>query len=198
VLRVMAVKYYARSAKKQVRIMSRVAKAPIAIPNGVEIKLSADNNVTVKGAKGELSFKINALVGFEINSDSINVKWDPENKIAKAQAGTARAIVNNMVTGVSAGFERKLMLIGVGYRAQVNGKVLSLSLGYSHPVEFPFPDGITIEAPSQTDILIKGSDKQQVGQAAAKIRAYRPPEPYKGKGVKYAEEIVVRKEAKKK
>lgn len=178
--------------------MSRVANAPITIPKGVDVNLSEDNNMTVKGANGQLSFKVNALVGFEIDNESIRIKWDANNKSAKAQAGTARAIVNNMVTGVSKGFEKKLALVGVGYRAQVNGKVLSLSLGFSHPVDFPFPEGITIETPSQTDIVVKGSDKQRVGETAAKIRAYRPPEPYKGKGVKYADEVIARKEAKKK
>jgi large subunit ribosomal protein L6 len=178
--------------------MSRVANAPINIPKGVDVKLSDDNNMTVKGANGELSFQINRLVEFEIVDNVITVKWSETDKVAKAQAGTARAIVSNMVTGVSKGFEKKLSLVGVGYRAQLNGKVLSLALGFSHPVEFPFPSGITIEVPTQTEIVIKGSDKQKVGQAAAKIRAYRPPEPYKGKGVKYAEEIVARKEAKKK
>lgn len=178
--------------------MSRIASAPITIPKGVDVKVSNDNNMVVKGENGELSFQINRLVRFEIADNLINVKWNETDKIAKAQAGTARAIVNNMVTGVSKGFEKKLILVGVGYRAQVNGKVLSLALGFSHPVDFAFPLGITIEAPTQTEIIVKGSDKQKVGQAAAKIRAYRPPEPYKGKGVKYAEEIVVRKEAKKK
>ncbi|MEQ1637140.1 MAG: 50S ribosomal protein L6 [Methylococcales bacterium] len=178
--------------------MSRIANAPITIPKGVDVKVSNENNMTVKGANGELSFQINRLVNFEIVDNVINVKWNEADKVAKAQAGTARAIVNNMVTGVSKGFEKKLALVGVGYRAQINGKVLSLALGFSHPVEFPFPAGITIEAPTQTEIIIKGSDKQKVGQAAAKIRAYRPPEPYKGKGVKYAEEVVARKEAKKK
>ncbi|MCX7087451.1 MAG: 50S ribosomal protein L6 [Methylococcales bacterium] len=178
--------------------MSRVANAPINIPNGVDVNVSSDNNITVKGANGELSFKINQLVNFEIENSVITVKWNEADKGARAQAGTARAVVNNMVDGVSKGFEKKLNLVGVGYRAQVNGNVLSLALGFSHPVEFPFPLGIVIEAPSQTEIIVKGSDKQKVGQAAAKIRAYRPPEPYKGKGVKYADEVVVRKEAKKK
>jgi large subunit ribosomal protein L6 len=178
--------------------MSRVASAPIMIPKGVDITVSNDNNMTVKGQNGQLSFQVNRLVDFEIADNVLKVKWNQADKIAKAQAGTARAVVNNMVTGVSKGFERKLTLVGVGYRAQVNGNVLSLALGFSHPIEFPFPDGITIEATSQTEIIVKGSDKQKVGQAAAKIRAYRPPEPYKGKGVKYAEEVVARKEAKKK
>ena len=126
------------------------------------------------------------------------MQWNRDDKNATAQAGTARAIVSNMVTGVSAGFERKLTLIGVGYRAQAKDNVLSLSLGFSHPVDFEVPVGVSVETPTQTEIVIKGSDKQQVGQVAAKIRAYRPPEPYKGKGVRYAEEHVARKEAKKK
>jgi large subunit ribosomal protein L6 len=177
--------------------MSRIAKAPITIPKGVEVKFET-NNVTVKGSKGTLSFSLNPLVSVEIADDVLQLQWNREDKVATAQAGTARAIVGNMVTGVSAGFERKLTLIGVGYRAQAKDTVLSLSLGYSHPVEFPVPAGVTIETPTQTEILIKGSDKQQVGQVAAKIRAYRPPEPYKGKGVRYADENVVKKEAKKK
>lgn len=177
--------------------MSRIAKAPIAIPKGVEVKFEA-NNVTVKGSKGTLSFPLNPLVSVEIADDILQIQWNKEDKVATAQAGTARAIVGNMVTGVSAGFERKLTLIGVGYRAQAKDTVLSLSLGYSHPVDFQVPTGVTIETPTQTEILIKGSDKQQVGQVAAKIRAYRPPEPYKGKGVRYADENVVKKEAKKK
>ena len=126
------------------------------------------------------------------------MQWDKDNKEATAQAGTARAILSNMVTGVSAGFEKKLTLIGVGYRAQAKENILSLSLGFSHPVDFEVPAGITVETPTQTEIIVRGSDKQQVGQVAAKIRAYRPPEPYKGKGVRYADENVVRKEAKKK
>lgn len=177
--------------------MSRIAKAPITIPKGVEVKFET-NNVTVKGSKGTLHFSLNPLVSVEITDDILNLKWNKEDKVATAQAGTARAIVGNMVTGVSAGFERKLTLIGVGYRAQAKDTVLSLSLGYSHPVDFQVPAGVTIETPTQTEILIRGSDKQQVGQVAAKIRAYRPPEPYKGKGVRYADENVIKKEAKKK
>ena len=154
--------------------------------------------MTVKGKLGQLTFNFNPSITVAINDNVIQMLWDKDNKEATAQAGTARAIVNNMVTGVSAGFERKLTLIGVGYRAQAKENVLSLSLGFSHPVEFSVPMGITVETPTQTEIVIKGSDKQQVGQVAAKIRAFRPPEPYKGKGVRYAEENVVRKEAKKK
>ncbi|PPD44857.1 MAG: 50S ribosomal protein L6 [Methylobacter sp.] len=177
--------------------MSRIAKAPITIPKGVDIKIE-DNHMTVKGAKGQLSFTLNPAVSVDIADNVLQVVWNRDDKVATAQAGTARAIVSNMVAGVSAGFERKLTLIGVGYRAQAKDKILSLALGYSHPVDFEVPAGVTIETPSQTEIIIKGSDKQQIGQVAAKIRAYRPPEPYKGKGVRYAEENVIKKEAKKK
>ncbi len=177
--------------------MSRIAKAPVTIPSGVDVKL-VGNNMTVKGSKGQLSFDLNSSISVEIADKVISMQWNRDDKNATAQAGTARAIINNMVTGVSAGFERKLALVGVGYRAQAKDNVLSLSLGYSHPVDFIVPAGVSVETPTQTEIVIKGSDKQQVGQVAAKIRAYRPPEPYKGKGVKYAEEHIVRKEAKKK
>jgi large subunit ribosomal protein L6 len=177
--------------------MSRIAKAPITIPKGVDVKL-AGNNITIKGSKGQLSFDFNPIVGITVVDNVIQMQWDKDNKNSIAQAGTARAIANSMVIGVSAGFEKKLTLIGVGYRAQAKGNILSLSLGYSHPVDFEVPTGITVETPTQTEILVKGSDKQQVGQVAAKIRAYRPPEPYKGKGVRYSDENVVKKEAKKK
>jgi large subunit ribosomal protein L6 len=177
--------------------MSRIAKAPITIPNGVEIKLEG-NNMIVKGSKGQLSHTLSSAVSVDIAGDVLSVQWDRDNKVATAQAGTARAILNNLVSGVSTGFEKKLSLVGVGYRAQAKDNILSLSLGFSHPVDFQVPVGITVETPSQTDIIIRGSDKQQVGQVAAKIRAYRPPEPYKGKGVRYADENVARKEAKKK
>ncbi len=177
--------------------MSRIAKAPVTIPSGVDIKLDG-NNMTVKGSKGQLSYDFNPAISMDIADNVIQMQWDKDNKSATAQAGTARAIVSNMVAGVSAGFEKKLTLIGVGYRAQAKGNILNLALGFSHPIDFEVPEGITVETPSQTDIVVKGSDKQQVGQVAAKIRAYRPPEPYKGKGIRYAEENVVRKEAKKK
>ncbi len=177
--------------------MSRIAKAPVSIPSGVDIKLEG-NKMTAKGSKGQLSFDFNPLVSIEIKDDVISMLWDKNDKNATAQAGTARAIVNNMVTGVSAGYEKKLTLIGVGYRAQAKGDVLNLTLGFSHPVDFQVPAGITVETPTQTEILVKGSDRHLVGEVAAKIRAYRPPEPYKGKGVRYAEEHVARKEAKKK
>lgn len=177
--------------------MSRIAKAPVTVPSGVEVKLEA-NNMTVKGKNGQLSFNFNHQINIVMNVNVINMQWDKDDKKATAQAGTARAIVSNMITGVSSGFEKKLALIGVGYRAQAKDNVLNLSLGFSHPVDFQVPAGITVETPSQTDIVIRGSDKQLVGQVAAKIRAVRPPEPYKGKGVRYADENVVRKEAKKK
>jgi large subunit ribosomal protein L6 len=177
--------------------MSRIAKAPIAIPTGVDVKLDG-NNMTVKGSNGQMSFELKDGVSVEINDNVIQVKWDESVKKSNAQAGTVRATVTNMVTGVSKGFERKLTLIGVGYRAQAAGNVLNLTLGFSHPVGYEIPAGISIETPSQTEIVIKGMDKQKVGQVAAEIRAYRAPEPYKGKGVRYSDENVVRKEAKKK
>ena len=177
--------------------MSRIAKSPITLPAGVEVKVDG-STISVKGSKGQLSMRLHDLVQLEQSDSTINMKWDQNNKKAIAQAGTARANIANMVTGVSNGFEKKLTLVGVGYRAQVKGKVLSLSLGFSHPVEYAMPEGIVIEAPSQTELVVKGIDKQQVGAVSAKIRAYRPPEPYKGKGVKYADEHIVRKDAKKK
>jgi large subunit ribosomal protein L6 len=177
--------------------MSRIAKAPVTIPSGVDIKLDG-NTLTVKGSKGQLSHILNSAVNVDIADNIVQMLWDKDDKKATAQAGTARAVLSNMVTGVSAGFEKKLTLIGVGYRAQAKENVLSLSLGFSHPVDFEVPAGITVETPTQTEIVVRGSDKQLVGEVSAKIRAYRPPEPYKGKGVRYADEHVVRKEAKKK
>lgn len=178
--------------------MSRIAKNPIAIPSGVEVSINGQD-VAVKGSKGNLSQNIHDAV--EIMKEDNVLKFVPRDNDGApnwAMAGTMRAIVSNMVTGVSQGFERKLELVGVGYRAQAKGKTLELTLGFSHPVKFPVPEGITIETPSQTEILVKGVDKQLVGEVSAKIRAYRPPEPYKGKGVRYSDEVVVRKEAKKK
>jgi len=177
--------------------MSRVAKNPISIPKGVEITLSG-NSVNVKGPKGQMSMDIHPSVEVRQDGDTYNMAPRVEDKPSWAMSGTMRAIVNNMVTGVSTGFQKKLELVGVGYRAQAKGKVLNLSLGFSHPVDYAVPEGITIETPSQTEVIVGGCDKQRVGQVAAEIRAYRPPEPYKGKGVKYADEIIVRKEAKKK
>jgi large subunit ribosomal protein L6 len=177
--------------------MSRIAKAPIAVPAGVEVTVNGQD-IKVKGKNGELSRTINSAVEVSV-ADNV-VTTQPVEGVANAwaQAGTARALINNMVVGVNEGYEKKLQLVGVGYRAAVKGKVLDLTLGFSHPVNFEIPEGITIEAPSQTEILVKGVDKQLVGQTAANIRAYREPEPYKGKGVRYADEHVRRKEAKKK
>lgn len=176
--------------------MSRIANNPVVIPAGVEVKIDG-NGINVKGPKGDMQFAIHDSVQIE-QEDNILTFSLRENSREKAMAGTARAVVNNMVTGVSQGFERKLQLVGVGYRAQAQGATLNLSLGHSHPINYAVPDGITVETPSQTEILVKGCDKQKVGQVAAEIRAYRPPEPYKGKGVKYSDEVIVRKEAKKK
>ena len=177
--------------------MSRVANNPVTIPAGVEVTI-ANGSVNVKGAKGALSHLLSDAV--EIKQEDASLKFAQVEGApnANALAGTTRAIVNNMVTGVSQGFEKKLQLVGVGYRAQAQGKTLNLSLGFSHPVNFPVPEGITIEAPSQTEVIVKGIDKQLVGQVAANIRRLRPPEPYKGKGVRYADEHIIRKDAKKK
>ena len=177
--------------------MSRVAKRPVPVPGKVSIEVSG-RDIKVKGPKGELQHSLHAKV--EMKQEGAELVFAPvgEGQDAWAQAGTARAVVANMVTGVSSGFQRKLTLVGVGYRAAAKGNVLSLSLGFSHPVDYQVPPGITAETPSQTEIVISGSDKQKVGQVAAEIRAYRPPEPYKGKGVRYSDEVVLRKEAKKK
>ena len=177
--------------------MSRVANSPINLPSGVEVTIIGQN-VSVKGPKGALDFTVHDMVGAKIDSNVVSVAAIKKSQQSVALAGTTRALINNMVTGVSTGFEKKLQLIGVGYRAKAAGKNLNLTLGFSHPVEFSVPEGITIETPTQTEISIQGVDKQLVGQVAANIRAYRPPEPYKGKGVRYADEHVVRKEAKKK
>jgi len=177
--------------------MSRVTK-PVAIPSGVEVSRNGQE-ISVKGSKGQLSININSSV--DIFVEDGNVRFEPINasdKSGAALTGTMKSIVSNMMAGVSNGFEKKLTLIGVGYRAQAQGSKVNLSLGFSHPVEHQLPDGITAETPSQTEIIIRGIDKQKVGQVAADIRAYRPPEPYKGKGVRYTDEHVVRKEAKKK
>lgn len=177
--------------------MSRVARKPVTVPKGVEVKLN-DQALSVKGPKGQLDFTVHGLVGVEINDGVLTVTPKQGSKEAGALAGTTRAVVQNMVTGVSDGFTKKLELVGVGYRAQAQGKKLNLTLGFSHPVVYELPEGVTAETPSQTEIVVKGFDKQKVGQVAAEIRAYRPPEPYKGKGVKYADEVIVRKDAKKK
>jgi len=177
--------------------MSRVAKQAVELPSGVEIKIDGQA-VTVKGSKGSLQQDVHRSV--DVRQDDNVLRFAPKDgsKISMAVAGTMRALVSNMVTGVSEGFEKKLQLVGVGYRAQAQGRKLNLTLGFSHPVNYQVPEGITVETPSQTEVVVTGVDKQRVGQVAAEIRAYRPPEPYKGKGVKYADEIIVRKEAKKK
>jgi len=177
--------------------MSRIAKAPVTLPAGVEVKLS-DAQITVKGKQGSIDLDLNKSVAVKQEDNVLTFAPQGSDKGANALAGTFRSLVNNMVTGVSQGFEKKLLLQGVGYRAKASGKTLNLSLGFSHPVDYVLPEGITAETPSQTEIVIKGVDKQQVGQVAAEIRGYRPPEPYKGKGVRYADENVRRKEAKKK
>jgi large subunit ribosomal protein L6 len=174
--------------------MSRVAKKPISLPKGVELKIASDS-IAVKGPKGALS--IHALPGVSVANDNGTVNIQVAEGADDKFGGTARALLANMIKGVSEGYERKLELVGVGYRASMTGKALNLSLGFSHPVVFNAPEGISIETPSQTEILIKGSDKQLVGEVAAKIRGYRPPEPYKGKGVRYSGEKITIKEAKK-
>ena len=176
--------------------MSRVAKSAVSIPAGVEVNIK-DGVISVKGSKVTLEQALHADAVVSIEDGQITFA-PSENATNWAMAGTYRSLVNNMVVGVTQGFEKKLKLIGVGYRAQVQGKNVNLTLGFSHPVVHAIPDGITVEAPSNTDLVIKGADKQVVGEVAAKIRAYRPPEPYKGKGVRYTDEYVVRKEAKKK
>jgi large subunit ribosomal protein L6 len=177
--------------------MSRVGKSPIALPTGAEVTLS-DNEIVVKGPLGTIKQAQNTLV--KIVNDNGTLKLEPadESREANAMSGTMRALVANMVKGVTTGFERKLTLVGVGYRAQVQGNNLNLSLGFSHPVIHALPEGVKAEMPTQTEIIIKGIDKQKVGQTAAEVRGYRPPEPYKGKGVRYADEVVILKETKKK
>lgn len=177
--------------------MSRVAKDPIVLPSGVEATLSGDE-LHVKGARGQLSMKVNPAV--RIGQDDGRLTFEPSGDAENgwAHAGTVRALANNLVVGVSEGFEKRLQLVGVGYRAQAQGRALNLSLGFSHPVVYELPEGIEAETPTQTEIVIRGIDKQRVGQVSAEIREFRPPEPYKGKGVRYANEQVRRKEAKKK
>ena len=176
--------------------MSRVAKNPITITDGVNI--SVDNNkVIVKGPKGELEFVLPETVSLNISDEFINVEYNEAVQQSVALAGTTRSIVNNMIIGVSQGFEKKLELIGVGYRAKASGKLLELTLGFSHPIKYQLPPEVEVETPSQTEVVLKSHNKQILGQAAAEIRAFRPPEPYKGKGVRYSDEQVKRKEAKK-
>ncbi len=178
--------------------MSRIAKAPITLPSGVEVKQNG-SQINVKGSKGNLDLDIHPSVKLSVEDKVLSfAPANDSDQDAWSMAGTMRALVNNMIVGVSEGWSKKLQLVGVGYRAQAKGKTLGLSLGFSHPVDYAVPEGITIETPSQTEIVVSGFDKQKVGQVAAEIRAYRPPEPYKGKGVRYSDEHVVRKEAKKK
>lgn len=176
--------------------MSRVASAPIPVPAAVDVQIEGQK-VTVKGKNGSMEWNVHDEVGVVLDDGQLKIKAKNASKSAIAQSGTSRALLNNLVIGVTDGFERRLLIVGVGYRAQLSGKVLNLSLGHSHPINFEIPDDVTIETPSQTEIVVKGMDKQRVGQVAANIRAYRKPEPYKGKGVKYSDEQIVRKEAKK-
>jgi len=177
--------------------MSRVANSPVEVPAGVDVDLKGQD-ITIKGSKGTLALVIHGNVEVKQDASVLTFAAKDGAKQSRALAGTTRALVNNMVIGVSAGFERKLILNGVGYRAKAEKKSVNLTLGFSHPVDYTLPEGVTAETPSQTEIVLKGADKQQLGQAAAEIRAFRPPEPYKGKGVRYADEVVRRKEAKKK
>lgn len=177
--------------------MSRVAKNPVTIPSGVEVDIKG-SAISVKGPKGALSLSAHPAVQVDRDGDDLKVFTKNGGQQAVAMAGTMRALVANMVSGVSQGFEKRLSIVGVGYRAQAQGGKLNLALGFSHPVEYQVPTGIEVETPSQTEIVIRGADKQQVGQVAAEIRQFRPPEPYKGKGVRYSDENVVRKQAKKK
>ena len=177
--------------------MSRIAKYPIEVPGNVELKIDGAL-VSVKGPGGELSMMNNSLVSITMEDNVVRFAPVVEDQKSWAMAGTMRALIQNMVTGVSSGFEKRLNIVGVGYRAQAQGDKLNLSLGFSHPVVYELPKGVTAETPTQTEIVVKGADKQAVGQAAAEIRAFRPPEPYKGKGVRYSDEYVLRKQAKKK
>ncbi|MGH8512604.1 MAG: 50S ribosomal protein L6 [Gammaproteobacteria bacterium] len=176
--------------------MSRVAKNPIPLPSGVAAEIDAES-VVIKGKRGTMSRSLSPLVGVTLGDGALTIAPRSESKAANMMAGTYRALLANMVLGVSSGFKKKLEINGVGYRAQVQGKTLNLTLGYSHPIKLEIPEGITIKTPSVTEVLVEGNDKQQVGQIAANIRAFRPPEPYKGKGIKYSDEVIVRKEAKK-
>lgn len=177
--------------------MSRVANNPVELPSGVQVTIG-DSEITVKGKVGSLAMPINPEVEIVQNENLLTFSARSGAKFSRAMSGTTRALVSNMVTGVTQGFEKKIDLVGVGYRVQVQGKKLNLTLGFSHPVIYQLPEGVSAETPSQTEILLKSSDKQMLGQAAAEIRAFRPPEPYKGKGVRIAGEHVRRKEAKKK
>ena len=177
--------------------MSRIAKLPVQIPAGVDVSISGQT-LSVKGRNGAMSLDVNTKVTVEQQGNALMFKGLDDVPNSVAMAGTMRSLASNMVVGVSTGFQKKLELVGVGYRAAAQGNKLNLTLGFSHPVEYPIPEGISIETPSQTEIIVKGADRQKVGQVSAEIRAYRPPEPYKGKGVRYSDERVLRKEAKKK
>ena len=177
--------------------MSRVAKMPVAIPPGVDVVIGADR-ITVKGSLGALEQKLNALVKIESHDGHMTFVPVDESTAANAMSGTMRQLVNNMVNGVTKGFEKKLMLVGVGFKAVAQGSKLNMQIGFSHPVDFVMPEGITVETPAPTEILIKGADRQRVGQIAAEVRSTRPPEPYKGKGIRYSDERIVIKETKKK
>lgn len=178
--------------------MSRIGKQPVNLPSGVSATVNADNVVTVKGAKGELIKQINAAVSINIGDKEIKITPNDGGRNANMQSGTARALVNNMVIGVTQGFEKKLQLVGVGYRAKAQGNKLNLTLGFSHPINHELPKGVTAETPSQTEVVLKSANKELLGKVAADIRSYRVPEAYKGKGVRYADERVITKEAKKK
>ena len=176
--------------------MSRVAKNPISVPSGIEINLN-EKTISVSGNKGKSEFAIPDTVSATLADDLITVSYDESSPESTALAGTTRSLINNMVIGVSEGFKKTLLLVGVGYRAKASGKKLELTLGFSHPVHYELPEQVEVETPSQTEVVLKSHDKQVLGQVAAEIRAFRPPEPYKGKGVKYADENIRRKEAKK-
>lgn len=177
--------------------MSRVAKSPVTLPKGVEVTINGQD-VQVKGAKGTLGMTLNSVVAVRNEDGVLKLSPREESQAGWMQTGTARALLSNLVQGASVGFERKLQLVGVGYKAAVKGKVLNLALGFSHPIDYELPDGVTAETPTPTEIVLKSSNKQLLGQVAANVRAFRPPEPYKGKGVRYADETILRKEAKKK
>ncbi len=177
--------------------MSRIAKYPVALPKGVETTI-AEDQIVVKGPLGTLTQSLTGDVAIELNEGALSFAPANDSRQAKAMSGTVRSLVNNMVVGVSSGFTRKLSLVGVGFRAQVQGNTLKLQLGFSHDINHELPEGVTAECPTPTEVILKGSNKQVVGQVAAEVRGYRPPEPYKGKGVRYADERVILKEAKKK
>ena len=177
--------------------MSRIANIPVPVPTGVEVSIDGQS-VKVSGPRGELDLAVHSWVEVSRGDEGLRCRARSPGTKRVAMAGTTRALLNNMVTGVSGGFERRLQLVGIGYRAQMQGSTLTLALGFSHPVEVESPPGITIQTPSQTEVVVSGIDKQRVGQTAAEIRAFRPPEPYKGKGIKYSDEVILRKEGKKK